>query len=107
MFFPITESELITALHLLYGSKIISHKKLKKIIYLLGKFDLVGKHSLSSTTFIYPLDVNITKVKLSYAQSDKEKRSIFEYLLLRVSISKSIQVDAKRALALKEIKDLS
>lgn len=106
-FFPITENELITTLHLLYGSKIISHKKLKKIIYLLGKFDLVGKHSLSSTTFIYPLDANITKVKLSYAQSGKEKRSIFEYLLLRVSISKSIQVDAKRALALKEIKDLS
>lgn len=106
-FFPITEKEIITILHLLYGSKIIGLKKLHKIIYLLGKFDLIGRHSLSSTTFIYPLDQNITKVKLTYAQLGSEKKSIFEYLRLRVSIASYIQLDTKRALALKEIKEIS
>lgn len=107
-FYPITDKEILTALHLIYNSKIIHPKKLKKILYLLEKFDLVDKYNLSSEDFFYPLDHSISKVKLSYLPSKEGKKPvIFEYSTLRVSLAAKIQSDTKRVIALKEIMGIS
>lgn len=107
-FYPITDKEILTALHLIYNNKIIHLKKLKKILYLLEKFDLVDKHNLSSEDFFYPLDNAISKVKLSYLPSQEGKKPvIFEYSTLRVGLAAKIQSDPKRVIALKEIMGIS
>lgn len=107
-FYPITDKEILTALHLIYDSKIIHMKKLKKILYLLEKFDLVDKYNLSAEDFFYPLDNTISKVKLSYLPFQEGKRPvIFEYSTLRVSLAGKIQADTKRVIALKEILGIS
>ena len=107
-FYPITDKEILSILHLLYDHKIITLKKLHKIIYLLDKFDLISAHNLSSENFLYPLDKSISKVKLSYLPSEKGKKPvIFEYFTLRVSLAEKIQLDPKRVMALKEIMEIS
>ncbi|MFA2945156.1 retron St85 family effector protein [Acinetobacter pittii] len=105
-FFPITEKEILDVLQLLYVSREFTLKKVKKITYLLSRFDLVGKRTISSTTYIYPLDQDFTKVKLAYKLTDK-KKLIFDFLKLRVGIVPHIRSDTRRALALQEIKENS
>ncbi|MFL9561059.1 hypothetical protein, partial [Acinetobacter baumannii] len=105
-FFPITEKEILDVLQLLYVSREFTLKKVKKITYLLSRFDLVGKRTISSKTYIYPLDQEITKVKLAYKPTGK-KKLIFDFMKLRVSIVPHIRSDTRRALALQEIKENS
>lgn len=107
-FYPIAEKEILTVLYLIYDHKVIQPKKLKKILYLLEKFDLVDKHNLSSEDFFYPVDSTISKVKLSYLPSQEGKKPvIFEYLTLRVNLAEKIKLDQKRVIALKEIMETS
>ena len=68
----------------------------------------MGKYKVSNTTFIYPLEQSVSKVKLTYIQErEDQKKLIFDYLRLRVSILPSIKLDDKRTLALQDIKELS
>jgi hypothetical protein len=107
-FYPITDREILSILHLLYDHKLIHMKKLKKILYLLDKFDLVGTHNLSSENFLYPLDKSISKVKLSYLPAEEGRKPvIFEYFTLRVSLAPKIKLDPKRVMALQEIMEIS
>ncbi|CAI3119274.1 hypothetical protein MWMV16_MWMV16_00311 [Acinetobacter baumannii] len=107
-FYPITDKEILSILHLLYDHTLISLKKLQKILYLLDKFDLVGTYNLSSEKFLYPLDKSISKVKLSYLSSGEGKKPvIFEYVTLRVSLAEKIRLDTKRVMALQAIMDIS
>lgn len=107
-FFPITEKEILDVLELLDFDREFSLKQVKKIVYLLCSFELVGKYKVSNTTFIYPLDQSISKVKLTYTQQrEDQKKLIFDYLRLRVGIVPSIKSDDKRTLALQDIKELS
>ncbi|QNX12503.1 hypothetical protein IC794_01160 [Acinetobacter seifertii] len=50
-FYPITDKEILSVLHLLYDHKVVNMSKLKKVIYLLDKFDLISGYKLSSDTF--------------------------------------------------------
>ena len=86
-FYPITDKEILCILHLLYDHKLITIKKLQKILYLLDKFDLIGTHNLSS--------------------EEGKKPVIFEYFTLRVSLAEKIQLDPKRVMALQEIMEIS
>jgi len=107
-FYPIAETEILTVLHLIYDHKVMQSKKLKKILYLLEKFDLVNKHNLSSEDFFYPVDSTISKVKLSYLPSKEGRKPvIFEYFTLRVNLAEKIKPDHKRVMALKEIMEIS
>lgn len=108
-FYPITEKEILNVLQLIYISNCFSIKKIKKIVYLLCRFELVQKYSVSNTIFIYPLDQNLSKVKLSYKheREDEKKKLIFDYFRLRLSIVPYIKIDAKRAVALQDIKEIS
>lgn len=105
-FYPITEKEILNVLDLLYISPVLTIKKIKKIIYLLCRFELLGKCKVSSTVFIYPLDQNLSKVKLTYNQ-EQGKKLIFDYYRLRLSILTCIKSDPKRKVALQNIKESS